>query len=401
MPTPITLSASAGSYSSGLRLLVCVGGKRAQGLTLVTGKRTGSAVLRRLQLHPQQHSVHTWVSGHPHSLLHKPPTAVNKASTCANVNNVTGNSSGPSGSYGCQINSSSSSGNSPSFFDFAGNSRYQAYHLTRFSTLSVASSSSPPTPPKQDSSSAGSSSNQQDRVQSNPASADAKSSLSSSSTTATPSSSGPPHSSKDQQDDKEDDWAVNESYSGHSGHGFVTSSGSASSTGSKNTSSESSTSTVAPRMSNDTSTEDDGNPEHDASRTALQPSPSPFKSPAMIDASWRRTSEILPSVTIPPGTSILSSTTSSKAGGLDLSSSTLVQQMLFKERAPHADSSETEIENRSWEQPDEGNFKSTGPREKDTSSSGDNERNEDNANNNGFDDWDDVNRTGEREHSHG
>jgi hypothetical protein len=75
--------------------------------------------------------------------------------------------------------------------------------------------------------------------------------------------------------------------------------------------------------------------------------------------------------------------------------------MLFKERAPHADSSETEIENRSWEQPDEGNFKSTGPREKDTSSSGDNERNEDNANNNGFDDWDDVNRTGEREHSHG
>ncbi|KAF9980893.1 hypothetical protein BGZ65_004555, partial [Modicella reniformis] len=268
-----------------------------------------------------------------------------------NTGSTGGINSGANGSHGHHTNNSGGN-TSPSFLDFAGNSRYQAYNLARFSTFSAAASPSasspssfPSAPSKQDSSGA-SSSNHTDRAHSNPASADSKSPLSS-----TPLGIS---SSKQHHDDKDDDWAVNESYSGHSGHGFVTSSSSTSTStsDSKDSSSVSSISLPTSTTSTIASRDDDSTSHYESSRTALQPSLSSFKSPASIEASWRRTSETLPPATLPPGKSILSTTTSSKAGGLDLSSSTLVQQMLFQERAPHADNSENE--NSGWIRSDEG-----------------------------------------------
>ncbi|KAG0239046.1 hypothetical protein B0O80DRAFT_448432 [Mortierella sp. GBAus27b] len=395
MPVPTTIS--AGYASSGSRLFVRVGGKRSLGLTPVTGKKAATAVLRRMQLlRQQQHPNHTWVSGHPHNLLYKPPTSGNKAHININGCSIGGSSCGINGSHASPNNSGNTAS---SFLDFAGNSRYQAYHLARFSTLSTvsyasSSSSSSSTPSKQEPGSAASSSSHPDRAHSNPAVDDTKSPPSLTTTTTT-TATGSPQSSKDHHDDKEDDWAVNESFSGHSGHGYASNSTSSSDSESGSISSSN------PSISRSSSVEDDDDTsEYDSTSTALQPSLSSFKTPATIEASWRRTSETLPSVTVPPGSSILPPATSTKAGGLDLSSSTLVQQMLFRERAPHAKNSESDAESSSRNPSDEGNSLGTNAREKDTVSA-DHEEDNNNNNDKDFQEWDDdVDRLKEQKHSH-
>ncbi|KAG0297011.1 hypothetical protein BGZ96_007895 [Linnemannia gamsii] len=297
---------------------------------------------------------HSWITGHPHSLLYKPATAVNQSSkngagSCGSGNSAsTGTSSYGQPSGGSNYNNSKS--NSSSFLDFAGNSRYQAYTLARFSTLSVASTSASSSSFSSSSSSsgqagslgsqvAGSSSIRQeptdsasdrhheDRAHSNPADAQSPEASSTSTTPSTSSSSNTtsslptslassssPSATKKEHDDTEDAWAVNESYSGHA---------------------SSSNPTSSSEESKDDPSKISSRPDVTSSKT---------KDPAAIDASWRRTSDSIPSTPF-SSNSVLSpssspSSSSSKAGGLDLSSSTLVQQMLFKERAPHADSYE-------------------------------------------------------------
>ncbi|KAI8599682.1 hypothetical protein EDD21DRAFT_379155 [Dissophora ornata] len=406
MPAPVPLSAGSCS-GSGSRLLVYVGCKRPLGLLPTTGKRVPSVLQRQQQLQLQRRLGHSWVSGHPHSMLYKPSTANNKTYAAGNSGSASG--SVVNGSY--IIKSGSNGGNSAlsSFLDFAGNSRYQAYNLARFSTFSAASSSSsssstPTAPSKDDQGADASTSIHADRARSNPASTDAQSpQLSSteastttphsthsfSSSPATPSeSSATP--TKGQHDDKEDDWAVNESYSGHGGHGFTSSPSSSSTTttpisdsSSDTLSSSSSISHSVPRIP-DSGLDVDGDTDTSyESRTALQPSLSSFQSPSAIEASWRRTSESLPAVTTLSGTSVLPTNTTNKAGGLDLSSSTLVQQMLFRDRTPHADSSENE--GSGWKQL-EGNSQSGDPRKSDEDSN---------------DDWDDLDHSSERKRSHG
>ncbi|KAG9069165.1 hypothetical protein KI688_010061 [Linnemannia hyalina] len=292
---------------------------------------------------------HSWISGHPHSLLYKPATAANQASSkgatgsCGSSGNSINTGAGqPSGSSSYNHNNSGSS----TFLDFAGNSRYQAYTLARFSTLSVASSSASSSSFSSSSSSpssgqAGSSGSQvpgsssirqeptnnasdrhhQDRAHSNPADAQSPESSSTSTTSPLNTASSLPTSLSSASsptdkvhDDTEDAWAVNESYSGHA-------------------------SSSSQPSSSDDSKGDPSRISFHQDVTASNP-----RDPAAIDASWRRTSDSIPSTpfssnsVLSPSSS--SSSSSSKAGGLDLSSSTLVQQMLFKERAPHADSSE-------------------------------------------------------------
>ncbi|KAF9116107.1 hypothetical protein BGX27_004905 [Mortierella sp. AM989] len=303
-----------------------------------------------MECQQQRRLGHSWISGHPHSILYKSPKTGSKASMAGYPNSTAG-----SGMNGVHSNSSgcSNGGNSSSaplsslFLDFAGNSRYQAYNMARFSTLSMASSSSSASTKTQDPSTdfhtqkqsfpAATNSNA-DKANSNPADADTQSSSSPSYSTAS--------SSKDHHDDKEDDWAVNESYSGH-GSNFTSPPSNTASTHDSRPSEFTSPSTPSTTYE-DNSTNDDSE-----SLTALRPSLSSFKHPAAIEASWRRTSDSLPSVISPSAATALSSASPSKAGGLDLSSSTLVQQMLFKERAPHSD--DTERENSDWRQSDEGN----------------------------------------------
>ncbi|KAG0327362.1 hypothetical protein BG000_000992 [Podila horticola] len=215
-----------------------------------------------------------------------------------------------------------------SFLEFAGNSRYQAFNLARFSTFSAASASSSSSSPNSNSenpscsplSSTPSTPSQQDQTGSDKSSQPHSNSVEpetqspQSSTTATSGS----------QEDKDDDWAVNESFSGHSGHGFA-----------KAPSSDSG-------ATSESNNADTNNPTH-----TTPPSPSSFKDSASIQASWRRTSDSIPAVATPGGPSLSSQ---SKAGGLDLSSSTLVQQMLFKERPPHADKTESD---KGWKEEDE------------------------------------------------
>ncbi|KAF9275684.1 hypothetical protein BGZ68_010592 [Mortierella alpina] len=128
------------------------------------------------------------------------------------------------------------------------------------------------------------------------------------------------------QEDKDDDWAINESYSGHGGQTYSPSAPSIPPPGA----SASTSSTLTSRDDRD----DDN--DNDNSRTKLQPSLSSFKSSADIERSWRRTSDTL-SPSNSSASPTLSPSLASKAGGLDLSSSTLVQQMLFRDRAPHSD----------------------------------------------------------------
>ncbi|KAF8948594.1 hypothetical protein BGZ47_003858 [Haplosporangium gracile] len=294
---------------------------------------------------------HSWISGHPHSLLYKPATAANQASSksvtgsCGNGNSANTGAGQPCGGFNYNHNNNGNSSSS-SFLDFVGNSRYQAYTLARFSTLSAASSSASSSSSSSSSSSisgqasssesqvSGSSSIRQEptdnasghhheeRAHSNPADAQSPETSPTSTTPATSSSttaSSLPTSlslssaTKKEHDDTEDAWAVNESYSGHAS------------------------------SSNPPSSDDS---KDDPSRVSFCQDMASSKpgDPAAIDASWRRTSDSIPLAPF-SGSSVLSpspssSSSSSKAGGLDLSSSTLVQQMLFKERAPHADRSE-------------------------------------------------------------
>ncbi|KAG0326209.1 hypothetical protein BGZ99_009916 [Dissophora globulifera] len=222
-----------------------------------------------------------------------------------------------------------------------------AYSLARFSTFSAAASSSPisPAPASKQDRDSDASRNHEDRAHSNPALEDNQSEPASSSTTSS-SAVTSSTAAKNRGDEKEDDWAVNECYSGHSNHDFSPSSSSSSSSFPSTSTSDSSpdmsslspTSPLIPITSDDTFIDNDANSGYES--RALGPSPSSFKSASAIQASWRRTSESLPSVVVPEGTPALASKPPNTAGGLDLSSSTLVQQMLFQERAPHVDSSE-------------------------------------------------------------
>ncbi|KAF9935924.1 hypothetical protein BGZ67_002869 [Mortierella alpina] len=239
-----------------------------------------------------------------------------------------------------------------SFLEFAGNSRYQAYNLARFSTLSAVSSSATfpasssrtsadsRSPGKSHDAQEGpSSSSPASRAHSNPAEADIQSPLSPSMGSSLPSSSSSstgaqsgisssasaPTSTRNYED-KDDDWAINESYSGHGGQTYSPRAPSIAPPGtSTNTS------------SNGANQDDQNNDEDIGSRTKLQPSLSSFKSPSDIERSWRRTSDTLSSSSNSSVSPTLSASLASKAGGLDLSSSTLVQQMLFRDRAPHSD----------------------------------------------------------------
>ncbi|KAF9192438.1 hypothetical protein BGZ51_005632 [Haplosporangium sp. Z 767] len=321
-----------------------MGNKRTTMLLQVTGKRTLG--LLRCQ-HQQQHRHgHTWISGHPHNTFYKPTAAAKKANAAGGTACPHSNSSGFNST---PCNGASSSGNTSSFLDFTGNSRYQAYNLARFSTFSAVSSSSSSSPlpfsarspsGSQEPGSVGAATSSlgchANKTHSNPDPVDTQSPMSSplpstatastATTTATSTSGG--------QDDKDDDWAINESFSGHGAQSFSSESSSSSTTTSDAAATPSSISPF-----NEDSNNNDDNSSDESSRTALQPSSSSFKSPSAIEASWRRTSDSLPSVTNLSGSSVLSSPSSSKAGGLDLSSSTLVQQMLFQERLPHSSDS--------------------------------------------------------------
>ncbi|KAG0203623.1 hypothetical protein BGX28_004146 [Mortierella sp. GBA30] len=361
-------------------------------LTQVTGNKllpSPPTTLFRCQANLQRRHGHSWISGHPHSLLFKPATAGNKVSG-NKTSSTNGTMTGFNGATGSSTNSANTSANTAtSFLEFAGNGRYQAYHLARFSTLSALSSSSSsmfPTGSKTMSTitpSPGSgspekktpsSSSHADRAYSNPADAevDAQSPLSqssgasassgapssSSSSSSTAAASLRPSSSSKEQDDKDDDWAVNESYSGHGDQTFTATSPIPSSSSSSSSSSSPSTNaSMSSASSEDDNDNDNNSDDDDTSRPKLQPSLSSFKSPADIEKSWRRTSETLPSASS-SGPPVLTPSPPSKAGGLDLSSSTLVQQMLFKERVPHTDSSSEAEDNRRHSK--EGNHKASG-----------------------------------------
>ncbi|KAF9186132.1 hypothetical protein BGZ50_002625 [Haplosporangium sp. Z 11] len=344
MPAPATITAGSCSASSCRLLAFSMGNKRTTMLLQVTGKRTLG--LLRCQ-HQQQHRHgHTWISGHPHNTFYKPTAAAKKANAAGGTACPHSNSSGFNST---PCNGASSSGNTSSFLDFTGNSRYQAYNLARFSTFSAVSSSSSSSPlpfsarspsGSQEPGSVGAATSSlgchANKTHSNPDPVDTQSPMSSplpstatastATTTATSTSGG--------QDDKDDDWAINESFSGHGAQSFSSESSSSSTTTSDAAATPSSISPF-----NEDSNNNDDNSSDESSRTALQPSSSSFKSPSAIEASWRRTSDSLPSVTNLSGSSVLSSPSSSKAGGLDLSSSTLVQQMLFQERLPHSSDS--------------------------------------------------------------
>ncbi|GJJ75713.1 hypothetical protein EMPS_08071 [Entomortierella parvispora] len=286
----------------------------------------------------QRRMGHTWISGHPHNILYKPSSSTggNKASniSCASA----GHSSAASSSSAC---------GALSFLDFAGNSRYQAYNLARFSTLSAVSSTSSSSSvaaawsskplehqgPSTNTPAPGSSQGQQDPlVSQNHVGSDSKSdadgqSLISSSPASAPlvSDNSAPVGSADTADDKDDAWAVNESYSGHGG----------------TIPPPSSSKLVAPssgpvdgELDDQESYSTERDPS-DVSSRELRPSLSSFKSPVDIEASWRQTSDSIPSQPSSNPTITSSSLSSNKPGSLDLSSSTLVQQMLFKERPPH------------------------------------------------------------------
>ncbi|KAF9964067.1 hypothetical protein BGZ70_006981 [Mortierella alpina] len=288
-------------------------------------------------------------------LLYKPATAGNKKKGSAGCSN--GSMAGLNGATGSSTTTTASNGSvsaATSFLEFAGNSRYQAYNLARFSTLSAASSSvTSPTgssrasadsrPPEKghDAQEGPSSSSHASRAHSNPAESDTQSPLSPSMGSSLPpsspssigalsgssSSASAASASSKSQEDKDDDWAVNESYSGHGGQTYSPRAPSIPPPGT-------SSNTSSTLTSQDDRSDDEGNND---SRTKLQPSLSSFKSSSDIERSWRRTSDTLSPSSNSSASPTLSASLASKAGGLDLSSSTLVQQMLFRDRAPHSD----------------------------------------------------------------
>ncbi|CAO3563539.1 unnamed protein product [Mortierella alpina] len=292
-------------------------------------------------------------------LLYKPATAGNNKKGSAGCSN--GSMAGLYGATGSSTTTTSngSVGPATSFLEFAGNSRYQAYNLARFSTLSAVSSSatSPTGSPRasadsrspekgHDAQEGPSPSSHASRAHSNPAEADTQSPISPSMGSSLPpssssstgalsgsfSSTANSSSSSKSQEDKDDDWAINESYSGHGGQTY-----SPASIPPPGTSSDASFTLASQDDRSDTEGSD--------SRTKLQPSLSSFKSPSDIERSWRRTSDTLSSSSNSSASPTLSATLASKAGGLDLSSSTLVQQMLFRDRAPHSDAEAKNDEN--------------------------------------------------------
>ncbi|KFH71681.1 hypothetical protein MVEG_01976 [Podila verticillata NRRL 6337] len=267
----------------------------------------------------QTRAGHSWISGHPHSILYKSASG-SKASVSGSSPNMAPGNTGSAGSGSYSGPSSFSS-----FLEFAGNSRYQAYNLARFSTFSAASASS-------SSSSSPNSTSENTSLPSSTASTEQASSAGSDKASQPHSNSAPETQSptsttptSGNPEDKDDDWAVNESYSGHGGHGFVKAAPSSSET-----------------TSESNNNIDDSNDNNNSTHNTL-PSLTSFKDSAAIQASWRRTSDSIPTIAT-PGPSLSSQ---SKAGGLDLSSSTLVQQMLFKERPPHADETSDSDEDKS------------------------------------------------------
>ncbi|KAF9570644.1 hypothetical protein EC968_001531 [Mortierella alpina] len=342
--SPLLNELSDSDWRTGLA--AAVGGKRAAALER---KRALSRTMS------QEEVMATATITAPTTLLYKPATVGNKKKGSAG--GLNGSMAGLNGATGSSTTTpcNSSASATTSFMEFAGNSRYQAYNLARFSTLSAVSSSATlpngssrtsadsRSPEKgHDAQEGPSSSSHANRAHSNPAESDTQSPLSpsmgsslpsssSSSTTALPgsSSSSPasdvPASTKNQED-KDDDWAINESYSGHGGQTYSSRNSSIPPPGTS--------SNTASTAASQGDRKDD---EDSDSRTTLQPSLSSFKSSSDIERSWRRTSDSLSS---PPNSSAsptLSASLASKAGGLDLSSSTLVQQMLFRDRAPHSD----------------------------------------------------------------
>ncbi|KAF9427505.1 hypothetical protein BGZ94_004770 [Podila epigama] len=233
---------------------------------------------------------------------------------------------------GTLTNTVSSSSTSISFLDIAGNSRYQSYNLARFSTFSAASVSSTSSTFKSQSSEDTQGSSTQADSSSTPgiaeksaASAHSNSVTASNTPSRTPSSSTDDQDSKDDKDDKDDAWAVNESYSGHGGLAFR----------------ETTPSNI--------SVKSDATSDSRSDQSSSQPSLSSYKDSSSVEAAWRRTSDSSPTSSSAPGShgnTLLSS--QNNAGGLDLSSSTLVQQMLFKERPPH--SQEDKKSDANWKQ---------------------------------------------------
>lgn len=328
---------------------------------IVTGK--GGLSCPAMVLDRQQRRMgHSWISGHPHSILYKSSSSAggSKASSsgCGSASSSHGTSSG------------TTSSGPLSFLDFAGNSRYQAYNLARFSTFSAASSASPSPPSlaaagssksleQQESSTSasapGSSQGQQDPLVSqhhagsdSKSGTDGQSPASSSALSSAPPTSdnnsapAAPSSSADTNDDKDDAWAVNESYSGHGG----------SSTPSSSAAVVPTTGHVDSEPYSQESNDTVGLDSSDVPSRELRPSLSSFKSAADIEASWRRTSDSIPSQPLSTPTTTSASLSSNKPGSLDLSSSTLVQQMLFKERPPHKTDG-----NGDWKVSEEGNAK--------------------------------------------
>ncbi|KAF9976418.1 hypothetical protein BGZ73_008620 [Actinomortierella ambigua] len=306
---------------------------------------------------------HTWITGHPHRI------AFNNTSASLSSANSVGNAS--SSQQACSLGTTAGAGAGASahvpsgtLMDFAGNSRFLANHLARFSTLSAVSSASSPSPSSpaafspvssqqqpQGSSKTRASPSQDADPSSGSGSSSAQTKFGTSATTASPST-----------DDKEDDaWEVNESFTGHSGSSrSITTSDSRINPQKPDETELPARATSGSSASTDQDDTQDTlrhNHHHsdDDSPTTLRPSLSSFKDAASIEKSWRRTSDQLSqSASSSPssssstgstaGTTLSRSGGQNQAGNLDLSSSTLVQQMLFGDRRPS--SSETEEANK-------------------------------------------------------
>ncbi|KAF9372108.1 hypothetical protein CPB97_001458, partial [Podila verticillata] len=160
----------------------------------------------------QTRAGHSWISGHPHSILYKSASG-SKASVSSSSPNMAPGNTGSAGSGSYSGPSSVSC-----FLEFAGNSRYQAYSLARFSTFSVASASSSSSSPNSTSENPSLPSSTASPQQASSAGSDKASQSHSNSAPETQSQSSTTPTSGNPED-KDDDWAVNESYSGHGGHG--------------------------------------------------------------------------------------------------------------------------------------------------------------------------------------
>ncbi|KAG0253962.1 Aminoacyl tRNA synthase complex-interacting multifunctional protein 1 [Actinomortierella ambigua] len=344
---------------------------------------------------------HTWITGHPHRIaFNNNSTSLSSATSAGNASAAC--SSGSIASAGASAHAAVSSG---TLMDFAGNSRFLANHLARFSTLSTVSSASSPSSsssspatllspapsqqqqqqqqqPRQPESAQPSGSTQQGSSKAQEPSQDTGSgSVSGSSSGQTKFGTSATKASTEDKDD--DAWEVNESYSGHGSGGTR---GNIAPDSRKNqrqqdgaepslspapTTPDSSSSSASTGQNDTQDTHHNNNHQHgdDDDHSTLRPSLSSFKDAASIKKSWRRTSDQLshsasspssssssspPQPSPTPAGSTAGSTLSrsggqSQAGQLDLSSSTLVQQMLFGDRRPPSSGTE-EAEKRQGDQ---------------------------------------------------